>query len=1189
MRILARIFPFLTWAPEINAESLRRDFISGLTVALVLVPQSMAYAQLAGLPPYYGLYAAFLPPMVANLFGSSRQLATGPVAMVSLMTAASLEPIATAGSAQFVAYAILLALLVGTFQFALGAARLGLVINFLSHPVVNGFTNAAALIIATSQLGKIFGVVVEKAEHDYETVLRVVVSALHWTHLPTLGMAVLAFAIMVGLRRLNPRLPNVLVAVVVTTVLSWALGYQRDHTVELRAIEDTELAGQIEAFNDAVARQHRLEELRSEGTRTFESLATSSAEFCQRCHPARDVQRFRSDAPVDDGGLPERTLALHQMAGLIDHHVEQLKEDVSVRRAGLRSLDLALVVDDDGEHHFYPRRSAPRAAVTDGRRWHLVVGSRPLDPDALLVRGGGAVVGEIPRGLPKPKVPHLDARVVPKLIAPAIIISLIGFMEAISIAKAMAAKTRQRLDPNQELIGQGLANLVGCVFQSYAVSGSFSRSAVNLQAGARTGLSNVFSSGVVAVVLLFLSPTLYYLPQAVLAAVIMMAVIGLVNVSGFIHAWRTKPFDGAVSVVTFVATLGLSPDLERGILLGVMLSLGGYLYRSMRPNVARLAPAPGGLLRDAERHDLGTCRYLAVVGFDGPLNFASTSYLEDEILARVAEQRELKSLLVSGQGITEIDASGEETLRNLVDRLRASNIQIAFADLSDEVQDVLRRSHLLDKIGEENIFATETRAIAALYAQAHREGDETDCPFLDVVPRLRELSLHPDGSLRDAARHRLPVCRHIAALRIESPVNRGSVRYVEEWVLERVAERHDLRHVLLVVHGMTELDTEGAHRLARLAAGLRSRGMGVSFSGVTDAVLDVLERGGELEAIGRASLYPTQSVAVAAIWPQAHVGSDESVCPLEPLAPHLTELAPHPDGSFRDAARHHLDLCQHVALLRFDSVLSLVSGPAITTQFERWAAGRPTVGSVVFIAGALSRLTAHQAGSLLELVRHVRARGQRVLLCGLADRVFEVLARTGVADAIGLDELYPSESGALASIWREAHEGSDETSCPLKPVLPHITELSLHPDGSLRDAKRHVLARCRHIAVVRFDGRLDYSTLASFAHGIEAIVEERPELRSVLLAGHTLERIDEAAAEGLVEILEAIRARGLRVCLSGLRDEVLEVLERTGVRETIGAECLFPTQEKALHTIHPETHRDSDEDPCPLLEVVPAG
>ena len=210
--------------------------MAGLNTAAVVIPQSMAYAQLAGLPAYYGLYAAFLPPMVASMFGSSHQLATGPVAVVSLMTAAALEPIAAAGSAQYIAYAVLLALLVGLFQLFLGVMRLGLIVNFLSHPVVNGFTNAAALIIATSQLSKIFGVYVDSAEHHYETIARVVVAAFHYTHWPTLAVGVLALGIMYALKRVNPRIPYVLVAVIVTTVVSWATRFERKCHTPLSSI-----------------------------------------------------------------------------------------------------------------------------------------------------------------------------------------------------------------------------------------------------------------------------------------------------------------------------------------------------------------------------------------------------------------------------------------------------------------------------------------------------------------------------------------------------------------------------------------------------------------------------------------------------------------------------------------------------------------------------------------------------------------------------------------------------------------------------------------------------------------------------------------------------------------------------------------------------------------------------------------
>ena len=252
--MLSKIFPFIDWFKGYNMAALRADAISGLTVALVLIPQSMAYAQLAGMPAYYGLYASFLPPLVAALFGSSRQLATGPVAVVSLMTAASLEPLATAGSEGYIAYAILLALMVGLFQFLLGVLKLGLVVNFLSHPVVNGFTNAAAIIIASSQLSKMFGVYVDKAEHHYETIIRVVESAFHYTHLPTLGMGALAFGIMIVLKRVNPKIPNVLVAVALTTAISWGVGFNHDVKAPVEAIQIPEVRESIAQFNSTVVR-----------------------------------------------------------------------------------------------------------------------------------------------------------------------------------------------------------------------------------------------------------------------------------------------------------------------------------------------------------------------------------------------------------------------------------------------------------------------------------------------------------------------------------------------------------------------------------------------------------------------------------------------------------------------------------------------------------------------------------------------------------------------------------------------------------------------------------------------------------------------------------------------------------------------------------------------------------------------
>jgi len=566
----SRLFPFRCWIGELKKpEILRADLIAGITVALVLVPQSMAYAQLAGLPPYYGLYAAFLPGIVAALFGSSRQLATGPVAVVSLLTASALEPIAGANPELYIAYAIMLAFMVGLFQIALGLLRLGVLVNFLSHPVVVGFTNAAAIIIGTSQLGKLFGVTGEKAEHTYETVFNTLVEAFNHTHLETMLMAIAALSIMIAMKRLIPRAPNVLAAVAVTTLASWQIGF------------------------------------------------------------------------------------------------EQM---------------------------------------------------------------GGAVVGKIPAGLPPMAIPTLDFQTMGQLLSVTVAIALIGFMEAISIAKAMAASTRQRLDANQELVGQGLGNIFSSLSQGYAVSGSFSRSAVNISAGARTGFSAVVTGAVVGITLLWLTPLLYHLPQATLAAVIIMAVINLVKVEPIMHAWKVQRHDAAVALITFVLTIIWAPHLDKGIMVGVLLSLALFLYRSMAPRIAVLSRDPDGSLRDAEVRKLETCRNISLIRFDGSLYFANTGYFEDKILERVALKPDLKFVIIDAEGINEIDSTGEEMLGMLTERLHEAGVELLFARAKKQLWDTFERTGLIDKLGREHMFALRTQAFNYAWEQLGDNHAET-CPL----------------------------------------------------------------------------------------------------------------------------------------------------------------------------------------------------------------------------------------------------------------------------------------------------------------------------------------------------------------------------------------------------------------------------------------------------------------------------
>ncbi|HEB50991.1 MAG TPA: STAS domain-containing protein [Desulfobulbus sp.] len=718
-RLMPRFFPFLLWFKQYRAGDLKADLVAGVTVALVLIPQSMAYAQLAGLPAYYGLYASFLPPMVAALFGSSRQLATGPVAVVSLMSAASLEPLATAGSPEFIAYSITLALVVGLFQFSLGVLKLGMVVNFLSHPVINGFTNAAAIIIASSQFSKFFGVYVDKAPHHYETMIRVARAAMDYTHMPTLFYGIGAVVIMVTLKKINPRIPNVLVAVVITTLISYFTGFNKDIHVSVAAIQEPGLEERIKRFN------RLLEEIRGLG----EKRATLGLKL--------DEQLIRDEALRGTKSIA--ALRLEGEINILSARLAETKERLQEVRSDLRAMKFAAVRDGDSTV-FYPKKAIPDGLKTDGGTWRLFVKGTPLNPDKLKLMGGGAVVGRIPEGLPRITIPDISAKSFIKLLPTAVIISLLGFMEAIAIAKAMAAKTGQRLDPNQELIGQGLGNIIGSMGSSYSVSGSFSRSAVNLQAGAVSGVSSVVTSAVVVITLLFLTPLLYHLPQAVLAAVIMMAVIGLVNTSGFIHAWKAQWYDGAISIITFIVTLAYAPHLDKGIMVGVVLSMGVFLYKSMRPVVAELSMYEDKVLKSAEHYRLKGCRHISVVRFDGALFFANASYLDEQVTRFRTEHPDLRYILLDAKGINDMDASGEEALALLVERVRAAGLGFAMSGVKGQVMKVMERTHLLDKIGLENLYPDTESAVKDIIQKVHYHTDLPeegckDCPLTHYVPR----------------------------------------------------------------------------------------------------------------------------------------------------------------------------------------------------------------------------------------------------------------------------------------------------------------------------------------------------------------------------------------------------------------------------------------------------------------------
>jgi sulfate permease, SulP family len=717
--MLYYVFPFLAWFKDYDVGRFRIDLLAGITVALVLIPQSMAYAQLAGLPAYYGLYAAFLPPMVAALFGSSRQLATGPVAVVSLMSAASLEPLATAGSHEFITYSIVLAFTVGIFQFALGVLRLGLVVNFLSHPVVNGFTNAAAIIIATSQFSKFFGVDVDGAKHHYQTMIQVCKAAFDYTHFPTLGYGVGAVVIMVVLRKIDRRIPNVLVAVVITTLISYFTGYNRDAYVDISALKAPGLKEKVVEFDKII-----------------DDISTLAGQRKDIGIKLDDEERAREGH--GNGKKTVEMIKLESQLAILSLKMEDEKDRLKEIRSDLRSLKFE-GAKKSKEYTFYSQTALPAGLVTDGKIWHLKVGNSPLNLAKMRVVGGGAVVGNIPEGLPKFTIPALSFKIFFKLLPTAVIISLLGFMEAIAIAKAMAAQTGQKIDPNQELIGQGLANILGSVSSSYSVSGSFSRSAVNLQAGAVSGISSVVTSIVVIITLFFFTPLLYHLPQAVLAAIIMMAVIGLVNIKGFLHAWKSQWYDGAISILSFLVTLYYAPHLDKGIMVGVVLSMTVFLYKSMRPVVASLSMNEENVLTCAEHYRLKGCRHISVVRFDGALFFANASYLDEQVLKFRNERPDLRYILLDARGINDMDASGEEALDMLCKRMRSAGLGFAMCGIKGQIVKVMDRTGLTHKIGRENIYADSKSAVKALVRKIH---DGTDlpvagcdnCPLTKYIP-----------------------------------------------------------------------------------------------------------------------------------------------------------------------------------------------------------------------------------------------------------------------------------------------------------------------------------------------------------------------------------------------------------------------------------------------------------------------
>jgi len=538
--------------------TLKQDLLAGVTVSLVAIPQSLAYAQLAGVPAFFGLYAALIPTIVGALFGSSRQLSTGPVAMTSLLTAASVAPFAAAGSEMFFSYVILLALLSGLFQVLFGALRMGVLLNFLSHPVLMGFINAAAIIIGLSQIPTLLGISANHSEHFLVDIWQVF-SHIDTLHELSFVFGVVAIAMLLFFKKYTPKIPGVLVTVVVLTFISYKIGY----------------------------------------------------------------------------------------------------------------ADM-----------------------------------------------GGKVVGLVPSGLPTIGFPLLDWHATTMLLPAAFIIALISFMEAMSSSKVIALKTRQPWDENKELIGQGLAKIAAAFCHSMPVSGSFSRSALNLSSNAQTALSSVVAAIFVLLTLLYFTTLLYHLPQPVLAAVIIMAVVGLINFKAISNSWKASRDDGLTSILTFFTTLTFAPNIQIGIITGIILSLVLLLYRMMQPHVAGLGMHSDGTLRDAQRHNLSPLHpKLGAIRFDGALRFMNVSYFEDALLTLERNSPSIRYILIKCDGINYLDATGVEMLSSLIIRFKSNGITLGFSGIKKQVHEVMDKTNLTATIDQKNIFSTDQKAFDKLYEQ----------------------------------------------------------------------------------------------------------------------------------------------------------------------------------------------------------------------------------------------------------------------------------------------------------------------------------------------------------------------------------------------------------------------------------------------------------------------------------------
>lgn len=561
--MLKQFFPILQWLPGYKKEWLSGDLSAGVTVGIMLIPQGMAYAMIAGLPPVFGLYAALVPQVIYAIMGTSRQLAVGPVAMDSLLVASGLGALALSGIEEYIAMAVFLALFMGVLQLAFGLLRMGFLVNFLSRPVISGFTSAAAIIIGLSQLKHLLGTDIESS-NQVHILLANAAKTLGDTNLITLVIGIGAIILIKGLKKVNPRIPGALVAVVLGVFLVYILG---------------------------------------------------------------------------------------------------------------------------------------------------------------LYNFGVRIVEDVPGGLPAFELPVLELDRIAQLFPIALTLALIAFMEAISVAKAVEEKRGENnVDANQELVALGTSNIIGSLFQSYPTTGGFSRTAVNDQAGSNSGVAALVSSGIVGLTLLFLTPVFYYLPNAVLASIIMVAVFGLIDVKYPAQLWKNRKDEFVLLAVTFLLTLGLG--IKEGILLGVLLSLLLLVYRISKPHIAILGKIRGtGYFRNVDRftEDVEASEQFLILRFDGQLFFGNKDYFREQLRRQVGKKgKELQYIILNAEAINYIDSTAVFMLRALVQELKNDGIRFVIAGAIGPTRDILYSSGLIRDIGPENLFADTNQAFTHCKASGKR-------------------------------------------------------------------------------------------------------------------------------------------------------------------------------------------------------------------------------------------------------------------------------------------------------------------------------------------------------------------------------------------------------------------------------------------------------------------------------------